>query len=67
MFGFNYRLTDLQASVASVQLGKLDRFIAERERLATLTTPGCNGSPGRARRSAGGLPSRAAGLCRDGR
>ncbi len=34
MFGFNYRLTDLQASVASVQLGKLDRFIAERERLA---------------------------------
>ena len=34
MFGFNYRLSDLQASVASVQLGKLDRFIAERQRLA---------------------------------
>jgi perosamine synthetase len=34
MFGFNYRLTDLQASVATVQLAKLDRFIAERHRLA---------------------------------
>ena len=28
--GFNYRMTDLQAAVGLVQLGKLDRFIAER-------------------------------------
>lgn len=33
-FGFNYRMTDLQAAVGNVQLGKLDRFIAEREVLA---------------------------------
>ncbi|WP_421706864.1 DegT/DnrJ/EryC1/StrS family aminotransferase [Algihabitans sp.] len=29
--GFNYRMTDLQAAVANVQLGKLDGFVAERE------------------------------------
>ncbi|QIG93400.1 DegT/DnrJ/EryC1/StrS family aminotransferase [Bradyrhizobium sp. 6(2017)] len=34
VFGFNYRMTDIQAAVASVQLQKLDRFIAEREVLA---------------------------------
>jgi perosamine synthetase len=34
VFGFNYRLTDLQASVATVQLIKLNRFIAERQHLA---------------------------------
>lgn len=34
VFGFNYRMTDLQAAVATVQLGKLDRFIAERRALA---------------------------------
>ncbi len=28
--GFNYRMTDLQGAVGLVQLGKLDRFIAER-------------------------------------
>jgi dTDP-4-amino-4,6-dideoxygalactose transaminase len=32
--GFNYRMTDLQAAIGIVQLGKLDRFIAERERWA---------------------------------
>jgi dTDP-4-amino-4,6-dideoxygalactose transaminase len=32
--GFNYRMTDLQAAIGLVQLGKLDRFIAERERWA---------------------------------
>lgn len=32
--GFNYRMTDLQAAVGNVQLGKLDRFIRERERIA---------------------------------
>jgi perosamine synthetase len=36
VFGFNYRLTDIQAAVATVQLSKLDRFIAERQRLADL-------------------------------
>ncbi len=30
--GFNYRMTDVQAAIGLVQLGKLDRFIAERER-----------------------------------
>ena len=34
VFGFNYRMTDIQAAVATVQLGKLDRFIAERRALA---------------------------------
>lgn len=31
LLGFNYRMTDLQASVGLVQLGKLERFIAERQ------------------------------------
>ncbi len=34
VFGFNYRMTDLQAAVATIQLAKLDRFIAERRVLA---------------------------------
>lgn len=33
-FGFNYRMTDLQAAVAEVQLRKLDRFMEERRELA---------------------------------
>lgn len=36
VFGFNYRMTDVQAAIAVVQLGKLDRFIAERQALAEL-------------------------------
>jgi len=32
--GFNYRMTDVQAAVGLVQLGKLDTFIGERERWA---------------------------------
>ncbi len=36
VFGFNYRLTDVQAAIAVVQLSKLDRFIAERRALANL-------------------------------
>jgi dTDP-4-amino-4,6-dideoxygalactose transaminase len=32
--GFNYRMTDLQAAVGYVQLGKLDAFVAERGRWA---------------------------------
>lgn len=31
LLGFNYRMTDLQGAVGRVQLGKLDRFIAERQ------------------------------------
>ncbi len=31
LLGFNYRMTDIQAAVGSVQLTKLDRFIAERQ------------------------------------
>jgi perosamine synthetase len=34
VFGFNYRLTDIQAAVAVVQLGRLDGFIEERAALA---------------------------------
>jgi perosamine synthetase len=34
LMGFNYRMTDLQGAVGFVQLGKLDRFIAERQRWA---------------------------------
>ena len=36
VFGFNYRLTDVQAAIAAVQLRKLDAFIAERRTLADL-------------------------------
>ena len=32
--GFNYRMTDLQAAVGLVQLGKLDGFVVERDRWA---------------------------------
>lgn len=32
--GYNYRMTDLQAAVGLVQLGKLDALIAERQRWA---------------------------------
>ena len=32
--GFNYRMTDLQGAVGLVQLGKLDRFIVERDQWA---------------------------------
>lgn len=31
VMGFNYRMTDLQGAMGIVQLGKLDRFINERE------------------------------------
>lgn len=34
LLGFNYRMTDLQASVGIVQLKKLDQFIHEREKMA---------------------------------
>jgi perosamine synthetase len=35
MLGYNYRMTDLQASVGIVQLKKLDQFIDEREKWAS--------------------------------
>lgn len=34
LLGYNYRMTDLQGAVGLVQLGKLDRFIAERSQWA---------------------------------
>ena len=34
LLGFNYRMTDLQGAVGLVQLGKLDKFIAERQQWA---------------------------------
>lgn len=34
LLGFNYRMTDLQGAVGLVQLGKLDRFIDERQKWA---------------------------------
>jgi perosamine synthetase len=38
LLGFNYRMTDLQGAVGVVQLTKLDRFIAERQRWADYYT-----------------------------
>jgi dTDP-4-amino-4,6-dideoxygalactose transaminase len=32
--GFNYRMTDIQAAIGLVQLGKLDRMVARRRQLA---------------------------------
>ena len=34
LLGFNYRMTDLQGAVGLVQLTKLDRYVAERDRWA---------------------------------
>lgn len=34
LLGFNYRMTDLQGAVGLVQLGKLDKFVDERARMA---------------------------------
>jgi dTDP-4-amino-4,6-dideoxygalactose transaminase len=34
LLGFNYRMTDLQAAVGLVQLGKLDKFIEDRRQWA---------------------------------
>ncbi|MBL8439886.1 MAG: DegT/DnrJ/EryC1/StrS family aminotransferase [Betaproteobacteria bacterium] len=34
LLGYNYRMTDLQGAVGLIQLGKLDRFIAERAQWA---------------------------------
>jgi len=34
IIGYNYRMTDIQGAIGVVQLGKLDRFIDERQRWA---------------------------------
>lgn len=34
VLGYNYRMTDIQGAIGVVQLGKLRRFISERERIA---------------------------------
>jgi perosamine synthetase len=40
VFGYNYRMTDVQAAIATVQLRKLDTFIEERRALADLYDAG---------------------------
>lgn len=35
LLGYNYRMTDMQGAVGLVQLGKLDAFIAERDKWAS--------------------------------
>ena len=46
LLGFNYRMTDLQGAVGLVQLGKLDRFIDERDALGRTTiASGLRGIP----------------------
>lgn len=44
--GFNYRMTDVQAAVGLVQLGKLDGFNARRAEIASLYTKGLKGIKG---------------------
>ena len=38
MLGYNFRMTELQAAIASVQMGKLQRFIDARRRNAAFLT-----------------------------
>lgn len=45
LLGYNYRMTDLQAAVGNVQLTKLDRYIAERERWASFYREELSGVP----------------------
>jgi dTDP-4-amino-4,6-dideoxygalactose transaminase len=44
--GFNYRMTDLQAAVGLVQLGKLDAMVLERRALAELYREALDHVPG---------------------
>jgi perosamine synthetase len=44
--GFNYRMTDLQAAVGLVQLGRLEAMVAERRRLAARYLEALAGAPG---------------------
>lgn len=45
-FGMNYRMTELQAAVARVQLSKLERIIARRRWMAELLLEELQGVPG---------------------
>jgi perosamine synthetase len=45
LMGFNYRMTDLQGAVGLAQLGKLDRFIAERAERASFYAEKLAGIP----------------------
>jgi len=57
LLGFNYRMTDLQGAIGSVQLAKLDDFVSERsrkarwyrEQLAELPWLRCPDEPGNGR------------------
>ncbi|HEY1624398.1 MAG TPA: DegT/DnrJ/EryC1/StrS family aminotransferase [Streptosporangiaceae bacterium] len=44
--GFNYRMTDIQAAIGLVQLGKLDRVVARRRELASRYQQLLAGIPG---------------------
>lgn len=44
--GFNYRMTDLQAAVGIVQLGRLDEIVARRRELADRYRAALHGAPG---------------------
>lgn len=45
VMGFNYRMTDLQGAVGTVQLKKLDYFIAERKKWADFYSSELSGIP----------------------
>ncbi|MCE5271106.1 DegT/DnrJ/EryC1/StrS family aminotransferase [bacterium] len=45
-FGMNYRMTEIQAAVARVQLTKLERIIARRRQIADTLLSGLRGVPG---------------------
>jgi len=54
VFGFNYRMTDIQAAIGRVQLGRLPELVAERRRIAgelraRLRTARCAAEPAWAR------------------
>lgn len=42
--GYNYKMTDIQAAMGVVQMGKIDGFLAERRRLARRYEEGLSGS-----------------------
>ncbi len=58
--GFNYRMTDVQAAIGLVQLGRLDAIVARRRELAPATTrarrPPARGTADRPARTADELP-----------
>jgi dTDP-4-amino-4,6-dideoxygalactose transaminase len=46
MLGFNYRMTEIEAAIASEQLKKLERLVLPRIELANLLTEGLSALPG---------------------